>query len=59
MGTTVYLYNGNVIKKRERAFWMLDSESTIYKTKKTIYSTKLPTFKSIRSEKENFSLSKI
>jgi hypothetical protein len=59
MGSIVYLYNGNVEKKREKAFWALETDSSSFKGKKTIFSTKLPTFKSIHSEKENYSLAQI
>ena len=59
MGTTIYFYNGNVEKKREKAFWMLETDANNYKSKKNVYATKLPSFKSIHSEKENFSLGQI
>ena len=51
MGSIVYLYNGNVEKKREKAFWIMETDSNNFKSKKTIFSTKLPTFKSIHSDK--------
>lgn len=59
MGTTVYFYNGNVEKKLEKAFWMLETDASNYKSKKNLYATKLPSFKSIHSEKENYSMAHI
>jgi hypothetical protein len=59
LGTTVFLYNGNVEKKREKAFWMLETDSSNFRSKKNIFATKLPSFKSIHSEKENYSMAQI
>jgi hypothetical protein len=59
MGSTIYFYNGNVEKKREKAFWMLETDTSNYRLKKNLFATKLPSFKSIHSEKENFSMAHI
>ena len=59
IGTTVYFYNGNVEKKREEAFWMLETDSSNFKSRKNLLATKLPSFKSIHSEKENYSMAHI
>lgn len=59
VGSSVYFYNGNVDKKREKAFWCLETDASTGKSKKAIYSTKLPSFKSFISCKENLSISKI
>lgn len=59
LGTTVLLYNGNVEKKREKAFWILETDSSNFRSKKNLFATKLPSFKSIHSEKENYSMAHI
>jgi hypothetical protein len=38
---------------------MLETDASNYKSKKNIFATKLPSFKSIHSEKENFSMAQI
>lgn len=43
------MYNGNVEKKREKAFWMLETDASSFRSKKNLFATKLPSFKSIHS----------
>lgn len=58
-GSSLYIYNGHVERKIDRAFWQLEFDPNPFKTKRSLYSTKLPTFKTIHSEKENTSMTNI